>query len=173
MKWSDSADTGKSAETFQGFPDVVMAADIKPLYLFSGPGKKYPIGQGGADFPIRPVHQFQSQTGRRGFSAFQTFGQGEDSLFDFDFSLVRQMFKEAEEYWFRIKQHYRPARRCRKLLAELKTGPFARRIPASNFRSFLEGLADFVAGRREALSRSTAYSSNDSNTMGLWICGKA
>jgi len=174
MKLRKSVNSAGLAKVLQGLFNVVMATDIKPFYFSARPGKKYPIGQGGADFPIRPVHQFQAQAGGRSFPALQTFSQGKDSLFDFGFSLLRQMFKETDKYRFRIKQHYSLLRCCRKLLAELKTGPFERRSPASSLSSFFEGLSAFaVAVRREAFSISTAYSSNDSSTMGLLICVKA
>ncbi|MBI4802986.1 MAG: hypothetical protein HY796_10730 [Elusimicrobia bacterium] len=104
MKRRKNVNIAESAEVFQGFFDVVMAADIKPFHAVSNPGKEYSVRQCGADFPIRPVYQFQSQAGGRGFPALQTFSQGKDSLFDFGFSLIRQMFKETREYRLWIKQ---------------------------------------------------------------------
>ncbi len=165
-------------ETFQCFSDIIVAAHVEPLHTISNPGKEYSVCQGGTDFPIRSVPQFQSQTGRQRLLGFQGFNQSNNGFFDFGFSLFRQGFKEPNKSGFWLKSHlYRLLKYRRNFPAELKTGPFSRRIWLRSLRSFRENLAETafagLLGARtlyDALSSKRAYSSNGNNTTGRFRC---
>ena len=162
-------------EIFKGFFDVVMTADIKPFYYVTGPRKKNPVGQSGTDFPIGPVYEFQSHTGRRSLSLLQTFGKENNSVFNLLFSIVRQVFKKTRKYRFNIKSHcYRLFRCSRSFLAELNVLPLERRMVERSFNNFFGALKDVCASVfRLALFSNDAYSSNGRSTIGLFMCVNA